>query len=600
MVDVTKRQEDIGSRSEAAFIAIAVGDALGWPNEDRARRRGSLSPSTFSFQQWIRRAGGRFYAHEETILPGEYSDDTQLTLCTARSVGAGAAWWNVFALRELPTWLLYERGGGGATKRAAEQWSLGGPPWWARGEEDRRRYFAAGGNGVAMRILPHAIFGSQGSFDGVAERIISNGICTHGQPRALLGALLYGFAVWDALQPRTTLEYGYLLEHALTALEEWSTLPRFDFREEWISAATSVSGNTSFDDLWARTVAETRELLETCRNAMKQGALAIDREVLQSIGGFDRHVSGAGTVTAAGALFLASRYAADPRHGMLEAATSLGSDTDTLASMTAGLLGAAVGEHWLQDYTNNVQDSAYLRRMARSVAAHEVGNQEAVPDRAISKDETQDVVRRLEKSKEGDKVRLTDGRFARVEGKQLHLQRSGQQIAMSWRLVTSDGQSIYIKRFLPKSRRPEQPPGRVLQGSKSQGELGTQLDLETKARQKSAVTKVVVRLLVSKLDASRHFYADLLELPITKAMPNGVKIGDALHLQQQQPPSSAVSHGPTATAVCIEMGDLEPVRKRILDAGLEATMTRMGNGRRVLRCFDPDLNSVEIFESISD
>jgi ADP-ribosylglycohydrolase len=98
-----------------AFLGAAVGDALGWPNEDRASRVRNEGATAVvrSFQRWIRRSGGRYFLHEDVILAGAYSDDTQLLLCTARSLLRGHAWWQHLATCEVPLWTLYERGGGG-------------------------------------------------------------------------------------------------------------------------------------------------------------------------------------------------------------------------------------------------------------------------------------------------------------------------------------------------------------------------------------------------------------------------------------------------------------------------------------------------------
>ena len=105
-----------------AFLGAAVGDALGWPNEMPARRvRGSNGGDASlrtGFETWRRRSGGRFMPHEEVIRAGEYSDDTQLLLCSARSLLRGGAWLDHLVSKELPTWRLYQRGGGGATNRA--------------------------------------------------------------------------------------------------------------------------------------------------------------------------------------------------------------------------------------------------------------------------------------------------------------------------------------------------------------------------------------------------------------------------------------------------------------------------------------------------
>jgi len=126
---------NLKAKAQAAFLAAAAGDALGWPQEERSRRVGPPTARQESlrhqFVQWVRRAGGRFFPHEEGILPGEYSDDTQLLLCVARSRLHGPVWWEHLVRRELPTWTLYERGGGGATTRSVDAWASGHSPWAA-------------------------------------------------------------------------------------------------------------------------------------------------------------------------------------------------------------------------------------------------------------------------------------------------------------------------------------------------------------------------------------------------------------------------------------------------------------------------------------
>ena len=187
------------AKAEGSFIALAAGDALGWPQEfprkfvDKIK---SNKPSS-ELRDWTRRGGGRYYPHEELIQRGEYSDDTQLTLAVARArLVAGDSWWKVLTRTELPLWTLYERGGGGATKRAIACWLKGVSPW-SDASRDAKRYFDAGGNGVAMRVLPHAVF-----YAGVDEPtllirdVIVDGTATHGHPRALIGATVYAFAAW--------------------------------------------------------------------------------------------------------------------------------------------------------------------------------------------------------------------------------------------------------------------------------------------------------------------------------------------------------------------------------------------------------------------
>ena len=199
------------SKPEGAFVAAAAGDALGWPQEIRGKALGS-PPTTakLDFSSWSRLDGGRFYRHEQRIKAGEYSDDTQLMLAVARCRPIpNIGWWSSFTRTELPLWSLYQRGGGVATKRAARSWSRGVPPWAGDESNIVVQYFNAGGNGVAMRVIPHAIYYAHDDDPFLLMRdIFLDGIATHGHPRALVGAAAYGFAAWWYLRSRETISYG--------------------------------------------------------------------------------------------------------------------------------------------------------------------------------------------------------------------------------------------------------------------------------------------------------------------------------------------------------------------------------------------------------
>lgn len=258
----------VTDKALGAFLGAAIGDALGWPNEMPARRvrsgHGGDAGLNTSFETWRRRSGGRFMPHEETIRAGEYSDDTQLLLCSARSLLHRGAWLDHFVFKELPTWRLYQRGGGGATNRAVDLWIKGQPPWSLNPDDPKwRSYFNAGGNGVAMRILPHAVAGARdNSFHSTVQAILLNGISTHGHPRALLGALAYGFVVWQALRMNGTLPYGQLIELVLNRSDDWSVFPeRVAMLSQWREEAQRAY-QVPFDRLWSKTESEMLELLE--------------------------------------------------------------------------------------------------------------------------------------------------------------------------------------------------------------------------------------------------------------------------------------------------------------------------------------------------
>lgn len=455
------------SRIEGAMLGVAIGDALGWPQE-RPRTRvdkpahSAEGSAAVPFQSWKRRTGGRFASHIEVIRAGEYSDDTQLLLATARSLTSSNDWYAHFCWWELPLWLLYERGGGGATLQAVRQWQKGTLPWQdsEQGHKYLERYFMAGGNGVAMRILPHAILQDQ-TPDLLFRQIFLNGIATHAHPRALLGAQLYGYALWVAARLAGPLKYGELIEHLLDAWIIWSEPPQLidEFRE-WAFVADKVFSG-SYIKIWNEVVEELLSGLRICKTAVAQGALSTGREVIGTLGVFDPKVGGAGTVSALAALYLASRYAAEPTTGLLEAAFAKGADTDTIGSMVGGLLGALHGREWIHPEWEPIQDKKYLLKIANALAQTQStdSNHLGSNDNRWTAYKDRQVFDALDAGVKS--VNLGPLGQCGVLGS-TELQSITKSIrAIQWKLETPTSQSLYIKRLTRQngwSNNVTQPP----------------------------------------------------------------------------------------------------------------------------------------------
>ncbi len=343
-----------------AFVTAAIGDALGWPNERRIPSRSAQQKVQIGFQNWNCRAGGRFRGHFELIRAGEYSDDTQLILAVARSLLSGKAWEKHFSDKELPFWLRYQRGGGRAALQAARSWENKVEPW--RGKS-AKGYFMAGGNGAAMRVLPHVVFHiSDSDFLAISEEVSIDAIQTHGHPRAILGALCYSYALYYLFKKENTLSFGELVEAVLDKLSDWGAFP-VAFSEGWMSSAQEFAGY-DYLSVWHETLCSMGNMLKTVSDALANGVLDMEAKTLNSLGCFDNSVKGAGDIAAVGSIYLASKYANNPSLGVKSAANALGADTDTLASMTGGLLGALCGLSWLPAEWTCVQDYDCLIRMA--------------------------------------------------------------------------------------------------------------------------------------------------------------------------------------------------------------------------------------------
>ena len=400
-------------RALGAMLGAAYGDALGWPNE-RSRNK-AKAPDAGSFHKlraWQRDQSTKFAILRYEIEKGSYSDDTQMILCLSRSLLKSDQWYKHYTTKELPFWQVYQRGGGGATKSAVKAWANGIAPWLS---DEKERFFNAGGNGVAMRVLPHAIMGYKLDFGHTAHNILLDGIATHGHPQALVGALAYGYALWYALRqgslanhtllstpsgneatqgcsygvandgkgvgPYTSAELFYEANFAkvvLDAIDEWSACALdYDLPESFIKLAqdsSSSGANYSYRALWDEAVATMQKYLVTAASSCEHIAAALAKvksatganvaspafyeqveklndNSLKALNCFDKNINGAGTVAAAVAIYQASAYLHEPVHGIVRLAFAKGSDTDTNASMAAALLGSVYGEGFIDGET---------------------------------------------------------------------------------------------------------------------------------------------------------------------------------------------------------------------------------------------------------
>lgn len=369
---MTSTTDAMTAAARGIFLGAAVGDALGWPQEVRGglvggqKERDRATPRP-EFRSWTRHAGHYSSRYHDPVRIGEYSDDTQLFLATARSCLAGDRWWNRLTEVELPAWPLYQRGGGGAVLTAAASWADGRPPWRGNGparvQAVEKRYRGAGANGVAMRIAPHVLRAEDP--DDLIRRILRDGITTHGHPRALVGALIYAFALRHATSSRATHGFGHSVEAAAAGLIDVDrVLPALP--PDW----GTPHDIELFASTWQDTNKETSQLLELIADSLHRGAMSDPEATLERLGCTDPKINGAGTVCAAAAIYLASRFAARPQGGLLSAAFLHKADTDTLASLTAAILGALHDTHWLGNLAVDVQDADYIAGLADRSAAH--------------------------------------------------------------------------------------------------------------------------------------------------------------------------------------------------------------------------------------
>jgi len=338
-------------RTTGSMLWSAWADALGFISEltDEAGLRRRLRGQPLAEPvQWTRRVGGRFGV-DMTLPAGCYSDDTQLRLATARAVHGRGFDVEAFARIELATWPSYALGGGRACKAAAAQMAKPGTPWFGNFYDG---WLNAGGNGVAMRIQPHVWAAAYPAVLGQhVLDVLVNGVTSHGHPRALVGAVLHALSLGATLQdgqvpsPQRWTELLDLTEQAVKLIDDHPQLGTL-WRPTWETQA-----DTSFAGAWRETVDECRQMLPVAVQTANQlrgldGHLASNAK-----GAYDNFVNalelrnpekrGSATTTVIAALTLAAAAPADPAAVSQLAARFVGTDTDTIATMAAALIGAS-------------------------------------------------------------------------------------------------------------------------------------------------------------------------------------------------------------------------------------------------------------------
>ena len=139
----TASAEEIVSRARAAFIGMALGDALGAPAEFMTR--GEIRDKYLVLKEMV---GGGWLR----LKPGQVTDDTEMSLCIARAIAKAGGWSFIGIADNLAAWLKSKPIDVGDTcRRGIRNYLLHGVLETPPNEWD-------GGNGAAMRMLPVALF----------------------------------------------------------------------------------------------------------------------------------------------------------------------------------------------------------------------------------------------------------------------------------------------------------------------------------------------------------------------------------------------------------------------------------------------------------
>ncbi len=358
----------VKSRISGSIKLAAIADALGFITEfSKTPEALELKCGTSKieeFHKW-KNDPGRWGGVLEYTSAGTYSDDTQLTLAVSRSIlPDGSIDQEHFAEKELATWWYYKGGAGYTISAAAQKITRKSATWdsnfytYKRSNGTDRDYRDCAANGCAMRIAPIALVQAS-DYNKMRESIFGNAIVTHGHPRALAGAILYGYALHKIL--KTTPEDftpDQFLSDISSNIDKILQLPFLSHNnyQAWVKKWNG--GGRNFSKEYDATVQEVGDQLKSISDNISSGGTIND--VYDKMGSCKKPGKSNGTNTVITALYVLCKYHDDPEQGIVNVVNMLGSDTDTIGAIAGGMLGALHGEDIIPRKWNAVQDSEYL------------------------------------------------------------------------------------------------------------------------------------------------------------------------------------------------------------------------------------------------
>ena len=647
-------------KATGALLGAAYGDALGWPNERRDLNSYATNyvGDKTALHSWNRKKYFKKYGihYEDVIDAGSYSDDTQLIMCLCRSLLKEDLWFKYYVNTELPFWTLYENGGGYSTKLSIKAWSSGVAPWSKENLTNNvRKYFSAGGNGVAMRILPHLILGRKWDFADIANRIFLDGITTHGHPQALVGAIVYAYALHILIQ-NNNLDISQsirdvnandsqpssingneqrrmnLIEILLCDIDKWSILPEscYAFNGHWLIQANKYC---DYHSLWNQAVDDMISYLHIIKDALQYEAFdkTTVLKILTDLNCFNKSIKGAGTVTAAAAIYIASLYKDNPLEGIVTVAFADGADTDTIACMAGGLLGCVHGVQWLLPVIKTIQDADCLKSYASSL----VSLSESYKYNSLCQDnilaDLKPVDHQLKTWKADilayhkceavvtsdkvmkDNLTLFDGRAAKAIYYAFPYNKGKTNaIIVKCTLIAKDGQSINISDCsINKGNSDSMPLMQSLydhnrpleaQADTKNNNCNTFQD-QNLLPTMSPCSCAGVKVVASSLNVSLRFYSDCFGLTVKKqnkstiSFDQGIVLVNANYLDYLSIPSDG---NQLRTIIYIESSDIYESYNRVEKMGFKVIKNLSAWKKTKIMnfaCLDPDNNIVEVFES---
>jgi poly(ADP-ribose) glycohydrolase ARH3 len=257
-----------------------------------------------------------------------YTDDTDMTLALGESIAQTGGVDPEDVAKQFSLHCDLTRGYAIGTIKAVQALRAG-----LKWPEVARIVFEDGsfGNGAAMRVSPVGLF-YHDDLDKIQEEAVKQASITHVHPLGQWGAVMQAASVGLAVNQS----------------------PKEPFKKEQIV--------TSLREILWRGPIEYIRALNKIEEMLAQGKKLHAREVVQSLGnGVEAHYS------VPSSCYIAITYSPDFCDAV-QAAISLGGDTDTISGMVGAIVGAHVGEKGLPpDWIEQLEDGPRGRSFARGL-----------------------------------------------------------------------------------------------------------------------------------------------------------------------------------------------------------------------------------------
>ncbi|MFN8497731.1 MAG: ADP-ribosylglycohydrolase family protein [Anaerolineae bacterium] len=338
-------------RVVGAMLGLAIGDALGapfegWPPQRIVERLGAVDD----------------YVDLER-LPGLYTSRTQQALCLLDALlDEGGFSPEALAVRLVEMskalhqkWPIYgafratTRGFRDAVDRLAD-----GVPWRESGT-------LSAGNDPALRVVPLALWSRDHRVVQFREDVIESAWLTHRDPRAVAGALAFGFAVVHVVNLDRPSQFD--ARTFLRTVTEFTRGAEAVIAKRWFAPDLKLPHDAAHD---------LSNVLRRGESWLGLSSVALVEQVTRfarPLG--EREVRGTSPFVVASlttALVTFARLAATPHDALIEA-VNLGGDTAGIGGMVGALAGGLHGLRAFRDtWLTGLKNGAAIRERAESLA----------------------------------------------------------------------------------------------------------------------------------------------------------------------------------------------------------------------------------------